>query len=61
MPRQEWVGIEPLGKIFLLTFPFIGLADFAVLTVGAMQVSIASRPTSSRGDAIDVRLIPFLK
>jgi hypothetical protein len=28
MPRQEWGGIEPLGKIFLLTFPFIGQADF---------------------------------
>src|SRR6266567_525570 len=31
MPRQAWGGIEPLGKIFLLTFPFIGLADLWVL------------------------------
>ena len=31
MPRQEWGGIEPLGKIFLLTFPFIGLADLSRL------------------------------
>src|SRR5712691_3236147 len=25
MPRQEWVGIEPMGEGFLLTFLFIGL------------------------------------
>jgi hypothetical protein len=25
MPRQEWVGIEPMGEVFLLTFLFIGL------------------------------------
>jgi hypothetical protein len=30
MPRQEWGGIEPMGKIFLLTFLFIGLADFSL-------------------------------
>ena len=33
MPRQEWVGIEPMGEVFLLTFLFIGLvriADFHV-------------------------------
>src|SRR5258708_14019982 len=27
MPRQEWVGIEPMGEVFLLTFLFIGLSD----------------------------------
>src|ERR1700682_220849 len=31
MPRQEWGGIEPMGKIFLLTFLFIGLADISGL------------------------------
>ena len=25
MPRQEWVGIEPMGEVFLLTFLLIGL------------------------------------
>jgi hypothetical protein len=28
MPSHEWGGIEPMGKIFLLTFLFIGLADW---------------------------------
>jgi hypothetical protein len=27
MPRQEWGGIEPMGRIFLLTFLFIGQAE----------------------------------
>jgi hypothetical protein len=29
MPRQEWVGIEPMGEVFLLTFLFIGLVRVA--------------------------------
>jgi hypothetical protein len=29
MPRQEWGGIEPMEKIFLLTFLFIGLGDLS--------------------------------
>jgi hypothetical protein len=28
MPRQEWGGIEPVRKVFLLTFLFIGLSEF---------------------------------
>ena len=28
MPRQEWVGIEPMGEVFLLTFLFIGLVRY---------------------------------
>ena len=32
MPRQEWVGIEPMGEVFLLTFLFIGLVREADYT-----------------------------
>jgi hypothetical protein len=35
MPRQEWVGIEPMGEVFLLTFLFIGLFRKATIRPGA--------------------------
>jgi hypothetical protein len=39
MPRQEWGGIEPMGKIFLLTFLFIGQADLSGLIGSSMSDS----------------------
>src|SRR5260370_38797126 len=33
MPRQEWGGIEPMGKIFLLTFLFIGRTRVSIATL----------------------------
>jgi hypothetical protein len=32
MPRQEWVGIEPMGEVFLLTFLFIGLGRIVAIS-----------------------------
>jgi hypothetical protein len=40
MPRQEWVGIEPMGEVFLLTFLFIGLvreADYTLKWIAAAK------------------------
>src|SRR5271165_3164677 len=33
MPRQEWGGIEPMEKIFLLTFLFIGRTRVSINTL----------------------------
>src|SRR5260370_38861801 len=47
MPRQEWGGIEPMGKIFLLTFLFIGQADWR-----RYSTYLASRPDEAELEAI---------
>jgi hypothetical protein len=33
MPRQEWGGIEPMGKIFLLTFLFYRTSRYFTLLI----------------------------
>jgi hypothetical protein len=45
MPRQEWVGIEPMGEVFLLTFLFIGLVRKCRLHVqmACSQLSLSER------------------
>ena len=47
MPRQEWVGIEPMGEVFLLTFLFIGLADTSLLIMSVFTVALISEPHST--------------
>jgi hypothetical protein len=46
MPRQEWVGIEPMGEVFLLTFLFIGLVrygDFSAMWLVSSGANIGRR------------------
>src|ERR1700724_3112590 len=54
MPRQEWGGIEPMEKIFLLTFLFIGLADFPYYLVRP-QLPLFSSQRNPKVKAYTVR------
>src|SRR5215831_2133426 len=51
MPRQEWGGIEPLGKIFLLTFPFYRTGP-TVVTIGTTAAMFSPVGGDTTYDAI---------
>ena len=70
MPRQEWVGIEPMGEVFLLTFLFIGLVRYRCIScttkepIGrSFQLADQSPKTDDavdRGISVEVRGVELL-
>jgi hypothetical protein len=62
MPRQEWVGIEPMGEVFLLTFLFIGLVRDARFTDKwrITPASISTAETLAVSGIANVRTVEVL-